>query len=288
MRPRGLSVLALLLACAPGAQAQQGLPSIMVMTREQFRPGNMPAHNRQIPAFYAFFDKAKVGAPRMGLLPISGDQNHLVYLENYASYAEMEASTKKLDEVMSATPALQAELDSLSKQNEPLHESQSVWVAIRRNDMSYRPRTAAEIAKIRNVSITVTRVNVGRASDYADYVKQTNAAREKLGLDEHSSVWQVTSGAPTGTFLSFVSNSSMAEADAAMRGADARTKKLNEALGGEMVVKQRAKLISELIAQSTSTLYSVNRAISRPAPEYLAADPDFWKPKEAPKPPAKK
>ena len=287
MRLRSLAVPTLLLISALPARAQQGPPLVLVMTREQFRPGNMATHNKQIPSFYALFEKAKVGAPRLGVVPVSGDQNHILYLEIHPSYADFEATGKKMDEVMSAAPALQAEMDALTKANDPLHESQTVMMAVRRDDLSYHPRTPAEIGKVRFINLAVTRVNTGRGADYADYIKQANAAREKAHLDEHTSVWQVTSGAPGGTFLTFNSSASMAEADAAYMGGDARAKKVNEALGGEVVVKARQKMFADIVATATTTTYRVDRGISRPAPEYIAADPVFWKPMkpmEAPKP----
>jgi hypothetical protein len=172
------------------------------MTREQFKPGNTAEHNKQIPAFYALFERAKVGTYRLGLLPVSGDLNHLVYLEGYPSFAEMEAADKKMEDVMSGSPALQAEMDAL-------------------------------------VIASTSR--------------------------------------------------SLAEADEAIKGMDARDKKMEEALGGDIVVKQRQRTLADILAQATTTLYRVNRALSRPRPEFVAADPDFWKAKEpAKKEPAKK
>ncbi len=70
----------------------------------------------------------------------------------------------------------------------------------------------------------------------------------------------------------------MAEADAAFMGGDARTRKMTDALGGDVVVRARQKALAEIVATTTTTLYSVDRGISRPAPEYIAADPAFWKP----------
>lgn len=291
MRLCTLAVPTLFLLSAVPAQAQQAAPTVvLVMTREQFRPGNMPAHNRQIPSFYALFDKAKVGAYRQGLLPLSGDQNHLLYIETHPSYGEWEAVGKRMEEVMGASPALQAEFDALTKANDPLHESQSVMIAVRRAELSYHSRSPAELAKMRYISVNVTRVNVGRGPDYADYIKQTNAAREKLGLNEHSTVFAVSSGAPTGTFLTLSAAASLAESDASMAGGEARTKRMTEALGGDLVVKERQKRISEIVAAGTTTLYSVDRGLSRPSPEFIAADPDFWKPLKVTEPtkPAKK
>jgi hypothetical protein len=199
----------------------------------------------------------------------------------------MEAAGKKMEDTFSGSAALQAEMDALTKQNAPLHDSQTVMIAVRRTDLSYRPLMADAVAKARYLSLTTTRVNVGRAPAFADYVKQTNAAREKANLDEHSTVWQVTSGAPASTFLTLVWNRSLAENDALRTGADARTKKLDEALGGPMVVQELQRLIAGMIAQTATTVYAIDRSISRPSPEFVTADPDFWKP-IAKKEPAKK
>jgi hypothetical protein len=286
-----LTVVAVLLASGGGAIAQEasGPPPVLVITREQFKPGNMPEHNKQIPAFYALFERAKVGTYRLGLLPVSGDQNHLVYLEGHPSFAEMEATDKKMEDVMSASPALQAEMDALTLKNDRLHESQTVWVARLRPDLSYRPNTREMTGKARYFTVTTLRVNVGRGSDFADYVKQTNAAREKASLDDHVSVYQVTSGAPGGTYLILSTNRSLSETDEAIKGMDARDKKMEDALGGAVVVKQRQKTIADILAQNATTLYRINRALSRPRPEFVTADPDFWKAKEpVKKEPAKK
>jgi len=280
MRSRYLPVVSLLLLGGSEALAQQSPPQVLMITREQFKPGNMAAHNKDIPTFYALFDKAGVGASRLGLVPFSGDQNHLVYIEAYSNFADMEATGKKMEDVFGGSAVLQREMDALTKRTDSLHDSQSVMIAVRRNELSYRPLTIDAIAKGRFLNYTMTRVNTGRGPDYADYVRQTNAAREKAGLDEHSTVWSVTSGAPTGTFLTFTWNRSLGEVDEFRKSLDARTKKLNEALGGDVVVKQRQKLLSEIVAQSATTVYAVNRGISRPSPEFVTADPIFWKPKQ--------
>jgi hypothetical protein len=282
LRLTSLSALAALLACSAGAVAQEtsGPPPVLMVTREQFKPGNMAEHNKQIPAFYALFERAKVGTYRLGLLPVSGDLNHLVYLEGYPSFAEMEATDRKLEDVMAASPALRAEMEALTLKNDRLHESQTAWVARLRPDLSYRPNTREMTGKARYFTVTALRVNAGRGSDLADYVKQTNAAREKASLDDHVSVYQVTSGAPGGTYLILSTSRSLVEADEAVKGMDARDKKMEDALGGAVVVKQRQKALADILAQSTTTLYRIDRALSRPRPEFVAADPDFWKVKE--------
>ena len=282
-------VFSLLLLCGTSAFAQEPNappPGMLVVTREQFRPGNMAPHNKQLPAFYALFDKANVGAARLGLLPVSGDQNHLLYLEGYPSAMDMEATRKKMGEVMGGSPALQAEFDALTAKNASLHDSQTVMLATFRSDLSYHPNTREQTGRARYFNVTVLRVNIGRGVDWADYTKQTNAAREKAGLDEHTAVYAVGSGAPAGTFLILSTMRSLSEIDDAAKGGAARAQKMTAALGGESVVAARRKTNSELVAQVTTTLYAIDRGTSRPRPEFVAADPDFWKPKEMPKPPA--
>jgi hypothetical protein len=194
-----------------------------------------------------------------------------------------------MDEVIGGSPALQAELDALFAKTEPMHESQTVMHALMRADLSYRPNTREQTGRARYFNYTLLRVNTGRGVDWADYTKQTNAAREKAGLDEHTVVYQVLSGAPAGTFLILSTARSLSELDDSVRGNAARTQKMTAALGGEGVVAARRKTISELIAQQATTLYAIDRATSRPRPEFVAADPEFWKAPEMPKAaPAKK
>ena len=46
-------------------------------------------------------------------------------------------------------------------------------------------------------------------------------------------------------------------------------------------MKERRKLAGEIIADSSSALFAMSPSISRPSPQFLAYDPDFWKPKPA-------
>lgn len=289
MRSKFLSVAVLLAASGVPSFAQQAPPAVLVITREAFKPGNMASHNRHIPAFFALFDKAKVATTRLGVVPVSGDLNHLLYFEPHASFAAAEAATKKLEAAFAGSAALQAELDALTKQTDSLHDSQTVMMALRRTDLSYRSPAIEAVAKARYLTVTTTRVAMGRGADYADYTKQTNAAREKANLAEHSTVWQVTSGAPAGTYIVTSVSRSLSEIDDFVKGNAERTRKMTEALGGDVVVKQRQKALAEIVAASSTAVYSINRALSWPSPEFIAADPDFWKPKEpAKKEPAKK
>ena len=131
------------------------------------------------------------------------------------------------------------------------------------------------------MSITTTRIKPGRVPDYVDYIKSLNVARKKAGVDVHTAVYQVATGAPTGTFLSFTSIRSLSDIDDVRQKAEQSQKALDDALGGADVVKQRRMLISEIVADGFNTLYALEPSLSRPTALSAAADPDFWNPKPA-------
>ena len=241
----------------------------------------MGAHEKQVGSYLALYDRAKVPMTRLGMVPVSGDQNQVFYVEGFPSFAEMEAADKKLAAAFSASPAMQAEADALEKAGGSLHASQPTMIAVFRPDLSYRPIGAAAVGKSRYVGVTRVRARMGHRSDLEAWVKQTNRAREKANLDESSSVYEVTSGAPYGTFISFSANRSLAEMDTARGGMAARRKALDEALGGEEVVRQRGEMAEATFMEVDSVLSALNPKLGNAPAQVAAGDPDFWSPKVA-------
>jgi hypothetical protein len=273
-----LAVL-LLSGAAVAAQEQSGPPPVLVITQEEIKPGSMGAHEKQAVAYMALFNRASVDSSRLGLVPVSGDENQILYLEPYGSFADFETAEKKLQETFAASAALQTELDALDRQTGPMHAAQRRWIAVYRPDLSYRPMGPAVVGKSRYFGVSTVRVKPGRFADYEEYVKQFNRARDKANLDEPSAVFQVITGAPGGTFVTFGASRSLTEWDDFGSKLQARNKAIDDALGGDTVVKQRRQMAEAIFADSRSSLYAFNPKISRPPAEVAAADPDFWNPK---------
>jgi hypothetical protein len=273
------ALLAVLLLSAAAAAAQEQTsapPPVLSIGQEEITPGSMGAHQKQVASYLALFNRANVGASRLGLVPVSGDDNQVLYLEGYASFADLEATRNKSDETFAASPVLQAELDALDRQTGPMHATQKTLIAVFRPDLSYRPLGTDAVGKSRYFSVTTNRIKPGRYTAYEEYAKQLNRAREKANLNEHTSVYQVVTGAPLGTFVSFSSSRSLSEWDDFGRGMQARNKAIDEALGGDVVAKQRRETAETIFADSRSSLYAFSPRISRPSPQIAAADPDFW------------
>ncbi len=286
-RRKGTTFLgAALLLASPGfaQEAPPGPPPVLRITYEEIKPGSMGAHEKAVGSYLALFERAKVLNYRLGLVPVSGDTNQVVYLEGFDSFAAMEALDKKVEEAIGSNAAWQAELDQLDRQTGPLHAVQKSVIAVFRPDLSYRPLKMDGVAKARYFTMNTTQLKPGRGADYVDFVKQFNRAREKAQIDDSIAVFQVTSGTPPGTYVTFFLNRSLSEVDDFRKGMEARTKNIDEALGGESVVKQRAERAERIFAEGSgsSVLYSVNRKLSRPLPQLAAFDPDFWTPKPAP------
>jgi hypothetical protein len=276
-----VAVLAALASLSSPLAAQEPIaaPPVMRITVEDIKPGSMGAHEKSVASYLALFARAQAPQPRVGMVPVAGDQNQVVYLEGFASFEALEAADKKLEASMSASPALAAELEALEKSSGPLHASQRTMIAVLRSDLSYRPLSMSAVGKSRYFGVTTVRLKVGRVSDYESYVRQTNRAREKADLAESTAVYQVTSGAPIGTFMSFTASRSLAEMDAARAGMAARTKAVDEALGGEEVVRQRRATIEEIVLDGRTALYALNPRLGTPVAQIASADPDFWTPK---------
>jgi hypothetical protein len=163
-----------------------------------------------------------------------------------------------------------------------MHATQKTALAVFRSDLSFRPVRMDDVAKGRYFSLATTRLNIGQTPNYEAYTKALNAAREKINADwVHTAVYQLVSGAPANTFVTFTLYRSFKELDEINAKMAERNKAIDEALGGEEVAKERRKQAREMMAEVSSALYALTPSISRPSPEFMAYDPDFWKPKPA-------
>jgi hypothetical protein len=278
-----LIALAALAAGAAASMAQEsaptGPPPVIAIGREEIPPGRMPAHERNAAGFVSVLNRTGAATHRIALVPLSGDDNQVLYLEPYASFADFEQARQRFDQAVASNAALRTEMEQLQRDNAQLHNSQRTTLARYRADLSYRPKSAEDTARSRYFSITTVRLKPGRGPDYVEYIKQGNAARAKANIDDHTAVYQVVSGAPFGTFLIFSSLKSLKEWDDGFARTQQEQKVFEEALGGPVVAAGRRQLLAEIAAEAVNTLFAISPAMSRPTARMAALDPDFWTPK---------
>jgi len=261
----------------------EALPTVLSIFREEVKPGRMVAHEKTRAGWPAVFAKANPDVHWLALTPLTGDPNVILYMEGQPSFKALEESNVKIQASIAQNAAVKAEFERLSSQTGDMSQNQRSSLFVYRPAMSYRPARASDVAKSRLMAITTIRVKPGRVPDYIDYLKTLNAAREKAGASWVSSaMYQVSAGGPGGTFLSFSPVRSLAEWDDGYTKADERQKAIEAALGGELVVKMRRELISEILVEApTTNVFTVSRADSLPSAQFAAFDPDFWTPKPA-------
>jgi hypothetical protein len=255
---------------------------VLLINKEEIKPGLMGPHEKNAAKFVAIENKANADNFRLGLTPVSGDNNVVLYLEGYPSFEAMEQAAQKFEATIAASPALQAELDQNTAQGANMHETQKTALAIFRSDLSFRPIGMDQVAKARYFGVTTTRLNIGQTPDYEAYTKALNAGRDKANADwVHTAVYQVVSGGPAATFMTFTLYRSLKEWDENTAKMLERNKAVDTALGGEEVVKERRRQAGQMIAEVSSALYAMTPSISRPSPQFMAYDAEFWKPKSA-------
>src|SRR5262249_42926121 len=154
-------------------------PPVLAIGRQQLKPGKLNAHEKLSTAWTALFAKASPETNWLGLEPIAGDDNVVLFLSGYSSFADAEAQHMKADSAMAQNAALKRARDRPTAQTaDLLNAPQPAW-SVPRAALSFHPPKMSDVAKSRLVSITTVRVKPGRIPDFLDYYKTLNAAREK-------------------------------------------------------------------------------------------------------------
>ena len=255
--------------------AMPGPPKVVLIVREDIKPGMMGTHNRHSAEFAGIFNKLQTPNHRIALVPVAGSENEVIYLTGADTFAELEGIQKATDEKMSAASGnMKAELDRLDKEAPALHAGMRDMLAVFRPELSYNP--GVDIRTMRYFSITTTRVRPGHDAQYTDYVqKMVNVARQKAKVDMlHIAAYQVISGSQAGTYMLFRPMKSLAEMDENIG------MKVRAAMSDDMK-KDADKAVGEAIMSSETSTYWFAPNMSYVDKDFAAADPSFWHPKPA-------
>ena len=293
MKKSLLLVLALVLLSAftPAfAQNPPAPPKVLLIVREEIKPGMMGIHARHSADFAGIFNQLQTPNHRIALVPVAGNENEVVYINAGDSFAQLESITKTTDKKLEgANGTMRVKLDALDKEAPAMHAAMRDMLAIYRPELSFNP--GVSIPQMRYFAITTTRVRPGFDAAYHEYVqKLINVARQKAKVDNlHVAVFQVVSGAPGGTYMAFRPMKSLAEMDEQI------PMKVRAAMTDDQR-KDADKAAREAILSSETSTYAFAPGMSYVDKEFAAVDAGFWTPKpqmamkpkprkRAPKPP---
>jgi hypothetical protein len=152
---------------------------------------------------------------------------------------------------------------------------QSVWEY--REDMSAKNIASVNIGTMRYFEIDRYKVRPGHMAEWEELVRMYKAAYEKAVPSENWAIYENVFGHDDGgVFLVMTPMKSLSEADRSLGDM-----KLIEAEEGKAGMKRITELTAACVEENESNLFRFNPKISAPREEWVAADPEFWKPKPA-------
>jgi hypothetical protein len=278
----GIALLSSSFTAVTAQERSMAPPPVLLIVREDIKPGQMPAHGRHSAAFVRIFGKLQTPSYRIALVPVAGSENEVVYITALQSFAQMERTQQETDKKLSAAPAsTRAELDRLEKEAPDLHAAMRDLFTAYRPELSYN--ADVDIRQMRYFAITTVRVRPGMEDQYGEYVRTiTNVARDKAKAELHIAAFQVIAGSPSTTYMFFRPMKSIAEYDLRIGP------RVREAMSDDQK-KKADKMANETIVFSETSVYAFAPQLSYVPKDFAAGDPSFWNPKpEAPKPTPRK
>ena len=239
-------------------------PALLQIYRDPVKPSRMAEYSR-------IESEAAVACARASTWPYLAAQTmtgpqEVWFISGFDSYDAMERSA----EPFARNAALTAELNRLLEAKGNLVEEPRAVFAHYRDDLSgnaplIQPRT-------RFFTVTIVTVHPGHERDFEDIHRALRAARQRTGAADNRVVYQVASGMPRNTYLIFSAHRSLQNAGAALDPAvDEYAADVDDS------TRNRLDDYTRVSVQSSETwLFSVSPAMSNPAGEWIADDPQFW------------
>ncbi len=263
-----LLVVMALLACVVPAAAQTsdshnsmtGPPKVLQITREEVKPGKGPAHQKHEAAWTQAFVNAKYPNHLLTISSVTGPPEDW-FLSGYPSFVAWEQDGKAMQQNASYRTINET---YQPKESDFVNESRTL-VARYRPEYSYKPEI--NLGEYRYFSVNIIRLKLGENAD--EFYKTLNAAREKANFDGHVAVYQVTSGMPSGTLITFTALKDMSYMD----------RPPNETLDAALKEANFSQLVGKTLMNSEGRIFAFNPRLSFVDSQVAAADPSFWNPK---------
>lgn len=270
----------LTLACADVVAAQDsqgGPPKVLTIAREFVKPGKTGAtHEKSESLFIQAYAKAKWPTHYLGMESLSG-RSRALFFSGYASFEawEKDAMAQQKNEAFNAAFGHATLVDGELLEG----FDQSVWTYSEEGSNA----GGIEISHMRYFEIERFQIRPGREKEWNEIVKLVKPALIKANPDTHWAMYYGVYGVPALTAIVITPLRSATQIDHAM----AQEPKFGAALGDDGM-KKLSELSAIAIESSETNLFAFNPRMSYVEESWVKADPDFWKPKAAAAPAAKK
>lgn len=271
-----LAIIVLGFACASRTSAQVDEspnpaavpPNMLVLVHQEFRFGKEGARQKLAASIARACQHLNVPNDWIDLESISGSPESLSF-DPFDSYEQVDAAFADWPRIYAAHPELARSQEEINA----LLVGQRTIVAVRRDDLGYRPQ-AIDFSKARFMRVLEVRLNPGHESDFVEAFRILGDAYEKIKATTPWVVYQVNVGMPSPNFLVFLPLRELKQNDDLLNW----RKDLREA-EGEDAVHQTEQIAREAYASTESNLYAISPETSRVSKDFAEGDPSFWSPK---------
>jgi hypothetical protein len=270
MRSRSTLLALALVAATSTSLAAQPAPApspykILTITREAVKPGRGAAHDKLESDWARAQMAAKSSYHFLAIRSITGPRETW-FISGFPSWAEYTRMAKAYED----SPALMAIDARMAPQESEMLADARTMVLLRRDDLSYGQ---SSLPNMRFFSISRVSVRPGHNAEFVDQRKIVKAAHETARVADSYSVYEVTAGAPAGTFFVFVGRKSMSDIDDAetVHGAAYLA-----ALGGDEGRKSAAAAAANYVVSSQTDHYAFVPKQSVVTADWAKADPSYW------------
>ena len=266
-----LAVAGTTLTAAQDASSTSTMPKILQITIEYTKPyKGGAAHDKTESAFIAAEEKAKFPVYYVAMNSLSGKARAL-FMTHYDSFAEWEKDNKLVD----SNPTLAAGLENAGLADGALLDEVDSVVYTYNEELSYHSHSDLENHRV--YQIGVYHVRPGKQKEWLEVVKMVKDANDKAGSSSHWGMYEIAYGAPDGTYIVLSGDPSMSAIDLGY----SEDKKFREALGGDEGMRKLDEKFGDAVDSSHNELFVVNPKQSYVSPDWIKANPGFWKPKAA-------
>jgi hypothetical protein len=273
----------LLFFCAARAQAQldEALnpaaepPKMVLLVHRDFRSGKGAERQKLEAAMSRVCDHLKVPNSWIDLESITGFPEALSF-DPFDSFAHVDIAFAQWGRIFATHP----DIAHLQEQIKALVSSERTIIAVRRDDLGYRP-LSIDLSKARFLRVLEVRLLPGHERDFDESFKMLGEAYEKIKANTPWVVYQVNVGMPSPTFLVFVPLRALQQNDDLLSW----RRPLREA-EGDAAADRMEHIAREAYQSMESNLYFISPETSHVSKEFADGDPEFWSHKAvaAPKP----
>jgi hypothetical protein len=256
---------ALVLACTagPSVLAEGPGPSkVLRIVREEIKPARGAAHARAEEAYVRAGAASRMPAYWIGMSAVTGP-SEAWFFSGYDSYDALE----KENDAFNA--AVGKQMEAADEGDAQFRTGTRLYLLELNEDLSYQMRPT--VKDMRYITVMTVRVKPGYSRAFLDMRKALTAAHAKAKVEEHWAFYEITSGAPVGTYMVLFGSSAMKDDDT-----DPHTQAYRDAVGDEGRTMSEAFMREGIAGMDTAT-FEISPQMSHVPAEWIAARPGFWK-----------